>query len=348
VSPLLAVGVANAESRPTIRCLTPLKSSKRCGDVDRTRRLLDGSIGIEGYKLEFVTLPPEEMFRRAFEDREFDVSELSMSTFLLHVGRKTCPYVGLPIFPSRAFRHAAIYVRADGSINRPEDLRGRTIGVRNYLNTAALVVRGLLSDEYGVASDEMAWRVGDVNDVERTVIAVPRLERAVDIEALPYGKTLAGQLLDGGIDALVHYEPPRGFDAAGQSQFGRLFPDPAAAERAYFRKTGIFPIMHLIGVRPLLLEQDPALPKKLYDAFTSAKARAVNDLMSQSAPKLSSPWLSDDVARTVALAGPDFWPYGVRKNEAALACLVRYACEQGLTSRLLTMADLFAASLMDT
>jgi 4,5-dihydroxyphthalate decarboxylase len=319
-----------------------------CGDFDRTRRLLDGTIGIGGYRLKFVTMPPEEMFRRAFEGGEFDVSELSVSTFLLHVGRGTSPYVGLPIFPSRAFRHAAIYVRSDGGIHKPQDLRGRIIGVRSYLNTAALVVRGLLADEYGVASDEMTWRVGDVDDVDRKEIAVPRLEREVDIRALPYGKTLTAELLAGGIDALIHYNPPRGFHPGGQSPFRRLFPDPAAAERAYFQNSGIFPIMHLIGVRPALVEQDPALPRKLYDAFARAKALAMNDLMSQSSPKLSLPWLNDDVARTVALAGPDFWPYGVRKNEAALASLVRYAFDQGLTRRMLTTADMFEPSLMDT
>jgi len=288
------------------------------------------------------------MFRRAFESGEFDVSELSVSTFLLHVGRGTCPYVGLPVFPSRAFRHAAVYVRATGNIDRPEDLRGKSVGVRSYLNTAALVVRGLLADEYGVASTEMAWRVGDVDDVDRREIPVPRLKRKVDIKALPYGSTLTGQLLDGGIDALIHYNPPRGFDSAGRSLFRRLFPDPATAERAYFQKTGIFPIMHLIGVRPPLLEQDPSLPRKLYDAFARAKSRAMSDLMSQSSPKLSLPWLNDDVARAMALAGPDFWPYGVKKNEAALASLVRYAFDQGLTTRMLTIADLFEPSLMDT
>jgi 4,5-dihydroxyphthalate decarboxylase len=319
-----------------------------CGDFDRTRRLLDGTVGIEGFRLKFVTMPPEEMFRRAFEGGEFDISELSASTFLLHVGRGTCPYVGLPIFPSRAFRHAAIYVRANGGIEKPQDLRGKIVGVRSYLNTAALVVRGLFADEYGLASDAMSWRIGDVDDAERKDIPVPKLEKPTEIMALAYGKTLTGELLSGGIDALIHYNPPRGFTLAANSPFKRLFPDPSAAERVYFEKTKIFPIMHLIGIRRPLLEEDPSLARKVYDAFAKAKDLAMGDLLSQSSPKISLPWLNDDVARTIALAGSDFWPYGVRKNEAALASLVRYASDQGLTRRPLAMADLFEPGLLDT
>lgn len=319
-----------------------------CGDFDRTRRLLDGTVGIEGYKLKFATMPPEEMFRRAFEGAEFDISELSASTFLMHVGRGTCPYIGLPVFPSRAFRHAAIYVRTNGGIDKPQDLRGKTIGVRSYLNTAALVVRGLLADEYGVASSEISWRIGDVDDPERKEIAVPRLEKATDISALAFGKTLTGELLSGGIDALIHYNPPRGFNHTAASPFRRLFGDTAAAERAYFQKTGIFPIMHLIGIRRPLMEADPSLARKVHGAFAKAKDLAVADLMSQSSPKLSLPWLNDDVARTVALAGADFWPYGIGKNKAALASLARYAFDQGLTNRVLTTAELFEASLLET
>jgi len=319
-----------------------------CGDFDRTRRLLDGTVGIEGYKPKFLMMPPEEMFRRAFEGAEFDISELSTSTFLLHAGRGTCPYVGLPIFPSRAFRHAAIYVRANGGIDKPQDLRGKVVGVRSYLNTAALVVRGLLADEYGVASEEISWCIGDVDDPERTTIPVPKLEKPADLKALPSGKTLTGELLSGGIDALVHYNPPRGFDHTAASPFRRLFPDPAAAERAYFQKTGIFPIMHLIGIRRPLVEEDPSLARKVYDAFAKAKDLAMRDLMSQSSPKVSLPWLNDDVARTIALAGTDFWPYGVSRNAAALASLTRYAFDQGLSNRPLAMAELFHPSLLET
>jgi 4,5-dihydroxyphthalate decarboxylase len=212
-----------------------------CG-LDRASRLLERTMAGSGYSVKTTILPPEDAFRRAFEEEEFDISELSASTFLFRVGRGDCPYVGLPVFPSRAFRHAAIYVRSNGPVEEPRDLRGKVVGVRNYLNTAALVVRGLLSDQYDVASEEIAWRVGDVDDPERKSIALPRLGKATDIKALAYGQTLTASLLAGEIDALVHYHPPRGFGHAG-STIRRLFPDTAAAERSYFQETGIYPIM---------------------------------------------------------------------------------------------------------
>jgi 4,5-dihydroxyphthalate decarboxylase len=310
-----------------------------CGDYDRTRRLLDGTVTIEGYRLETRTLPPEEMFRLAFETAVFDVSELSASLYLLHMGRGTCPYVGIPVFPSRAFRHAAIYVRAGGRIEKSGDLRGTVVGVRNYLNTAALVVRGFLADGDGVASHEMSWRVGDVDEVDRTNIPIPRLERPVDIRALAYGKTLAGALLSGEIDALVHYSPPRGFTTAKDSPIVRLFADPAAADRAAFEKTGIFPIMHLVGVRRSLLEQDPSLARKVYDAFGQAKQMVAGEITARQPPEPALPWIED--------AGTDFWPYGIRGNEAALTNLARYAADQGLTSRPLAIAELFPVEYHD-
>jgi 4,5-dihydroxyphthalate decarboxylase len=226
-------------------------------------------------------------------------------------------------------------------------LRGRTVGVRNYLNTAALVVRGLLADAHGVMANEMSWRVGDVDRVERDTIPIPRLLRPADVQAAPRGATLADMLASGEIDALIHYEPPRGF-GQDPSRIKRLFTDPATVEQEYYRSTGIFPVMHLIGIRRTLFESDPSLAHRVYDAFTAAKDAAVADLWSQSSPKISLPWLNADVARTVELAGRDFWPYGVRKNRPALESLTRYALEQGVTARRLSMDELFAPNLLDT
>jgi 4,5-dihydroxyphthalate decarboxylase len=295
-----------------------------CGDHDRTRRLLDGSIGIEGHQLKLSTFPPEEMFRRALEGVEFDISELSVSLFMQRVGRNDCPYVGIPAFPSRAFRHSAIYVRADGDIQSPEDLRGRIVGVRSYLNTAALVVRGLLADEYGVRADEISWRVGDIEQVERQTIPISQLLRPFDIQAAPHGATLTGMLAANEIDAIVHYSPPSEFNRI-PSSIRRLFADPAAAERDYFRSTGIFPIMHLVGVRRTALQANPSLARLAYDAFVQAKDAA-----------------------GIASSGPVSWPYGIENNRSALTSLTRYAFEQGVTDRQLSFEELFAADLLNT
>jgi 4,5-dihydroxyphthalate decarboxylase len=311
-----------------------------CCGLDRASRLLEKTMAGSGYAVKTTILPPEDAFRRAFEDEEFDISELSASTFLFRVGRGDCPYIGLPVFPSRAFRHAAIYIRSGGSVEEPRDLRGKIVGVRNYLNTAALVVRGLLSDQYGVASEEIGWRVGDVDDPERKSIALPKLGKSTDIKALPYGRTLTEALLAGEIDALVHYHPPRGFGQG--STIRRLFPDAAAAERIYFQETGIYPIMHLVGVRRALLEDDPSLADKLYRAFTNARQLVVGHLTSQSPNEHSL----DVVASP--FVEPDLWPYGIGASREALAALTRYAQEQGLSGTQLALSDLFAPNLLQT
>lgn len=308
-----------------------------CGDNPRTRRLFDGSVGVDGYQVAPLSLPPEEMFRRAFEHAEFDVSELSFSIFMLHVGRGTSPYVGIPVFPSRAFRHAAIYVRSGGDIATLGDLRGRAIGVRNFLNTAALVVRGLLRDSAGIESDEIDWWIGDVDQVERDNIPVPSLLRQTNIRPAPRGRTLSDMLIDGTIDALVHYHPPRGFGTPA-SPIRRLYADSAAAERDYYRSTGIFPIMHLVGLRRPLYDRDPLLAVRIYDAFNRAK----------STPGKPSSASSGVGAPTPDFEAPEFWPYGVEKNRAAIATLSRYAFEQGLTARRLSLPDLFVPELLAT
>lgn len=292
-----------------------------CVNSSRTSALFEGAIGVEGYDVNPVTMPVEEIFHRAFEEAEFHISELSASTYLLRSGRGLCPYQGIPVFPSRAFRHSAIYIRADSDIAEPRDLRGRVIGVRNYLNTAALVVRGLLADSYGIASDEIRWRVGDIDRVQRTTIAIPSLTRPTEIRAVQ-GTPLADLLLSGEIDAIVHYDPPRGFGGE-QPRVRRLFADHLAAERLYFETTGIFPIMHLVGVRRDLIERDPTLPRRVFDAFSRA--------------------------RDITMPGrTDSWPYGVASNRIALESLARYAFEQGLTDRALRLDELFAPDLLQT
>jgi len=203
----------------------------------------------------------------------------------------------------------------------PRDLRGRIVGIRNYLNTAGLVVRGLLADSYGVASTDIAWRVGDIDRVERKTISIPQLTRPTDISPAP-GTPLADMLMSGEIDAIVHYDPPRGF-GGDRPRIRRLFADHGEAERQYFKATGIFPIMHLVGVRRSLLENDPSLARKVYDAFVRARDAAV--------PEAAA-----------------CWPYGVTRNASALESLARYAFEQGLTDRQLRFDEWFAADLLAT
>jgi 4,5-dihydroxyphthalate decarboxylase len=217
--------------------------------------------------------------------------------------------------------------------------------VREYANTASLVARGMLEDEYGVRASELHWRVGDVDHAERSTIRVPDLPAGFDVRPVAEGRLLSDMLAGGEIDLLVDYQPPRCFGASG-GRIARLFPDHQAAERDYFRRTRIFPIMHLIGIKRSIVERETWVAQSLLDAFTRAKNEAVADLWSPGALKISLPWVSEEFTRTVALMGDDFWPYGIKANGAAIDSLTRYAAAQGLTPRRLAVADLFAAPVL--
>lgn len=292
-----------------------------CAPGERTRPILDGAIQLRNYRLSAEAIAPEELFRIAFEGPKFDISELSFSLYLMH-HREGCQYAGLPVFPSRVFRHSAVYVRTDSDIRDPAQLKGKTVGVRNYLNTAALVVRGLFADEYGVTAQDMDWVIGDVDDVQRSHIDSPKLFRPTNIRAVT-GTSLADMLRSGRIDAIVHHSPPADFGKP-TSGIRRLFDNPARAERDYFARTGIFPIMHLMGINKLALEREPGLIADAFDAFAVIGGNAATGTF--------PPPHSD----------------GVKNNIAAIETLIRYAYEQGLIDRSFAVQDLFPKELLDT
>ena len=320
-----------------------LDLSLACGVYDRTRALHEGRVTVEGCRLTFPSFPIEEMFTRAFRDLAFDVTELSLSNYMRQVAAGTNHYSALPIFTSRSFRHSAFYIRTDRGIERPEDLKGKLLGVREYTNTAALVARGILSDEYGVRAQDVRWLVGDVDEVERDSIPVPELPAGFAVTAAAPGQLLNRMLAEGEIDGLLAYKAPDCF-LAGHPNVRRLFPDWVAAEQAYYRKTGIFPIMHPVGARKALLDEHPWLAGALFAAFGKAKALAYKDMANQQALKTSLPWLVGEWERTVALMGANFWTYGLEANRAGLDNLTRYAVEQGMMARRLRPEELFHPS----
>lgn len=293
-----------------------------CTPGERTRAILDGTVRLPKHQLSTNAIAPEELFRIAFEAPRFDISELSFSLYLMHLNRGDCQYVGLPIFPSRVFRHSAIYVRADSDIRDPAQLKGKTVGVRNYLNTAALVVRGLLADEYGVNAPDIDWIIGDVDEVQRSHIDVPKLLRPANIREVT-GTSLAEMLRTGAIDAIVHHSPPADFGKP-TSGIKRLFDDPTREERNYFARTGIFPIMHLMGVHKSALAREPGLVADVFNAF------AVTGGSSS--------------AGTFPPAHAD----GVKNNIVAIETLVRYAYDQGFIGRRLATQELFPQELLNT
>jgi 4,5-dihydroxyphthalate decarboxylase len=312
------------------------------GDYDRTRELLNGAVGVPGFDARFITGDLEEMFAKAFGPADHEVTEISFSNYLISTLRGECAYVALPLFPSRSFRHSAIYVRPGSGIASPRDLAGKRIGTREYSNTLSLVARGILADEYGFAPQDSQWIVGDVDHVERESIDSRNWpDNGVSIVGLP-GKPLSTLMAEGGLDALIAYTPPAGFGGPGAPQ--RLFPDWRSAEQDYFRRTRRFPIMHVMGIRKDVLEANPTLPAALMQAFEAAKAHALAQLAVHQALPVMLPWTTAETEATQALMGADFWPQGIEANRDMLASQVRWSFEQGLIARQPSLDELFVAS----
>ncbi len=312
-------------------------------DYDRTRALFDGSVGIEGCEVIACPMSPEQAFHRAFRFQEFDITELSLSSYMAQLGRGTNHYAAIPVFPSRLFRHSAIYVRSDRGIARPEDLRGKRVGVPEYQMTAAVWVRGILQDRYGLEPAAMQWRTGGLEEAgreEKQPIFIP----GVDLQAIPRDQTLSGLLAAGEIDALVTALAPSCFGR--DPAVVRLFPDYRAEEEAYFTATGIFPIMHVVGIRRSLLDAHPWLAVNAYAAYIRAKDICMRNMEKIGHLFTTLPWPVEELARARALMGHDFWSYGLDANRATLEAITRYAHEQHLTERRFEPAALFVPSTL--
>ena len=313
-----------------------LEISIAVGNYDRVRPLVDGDVPIDGATPVFLLLEPEEIFFRAFRHEAFDVCELSLSSFALRTARGDCPYVGVPVFPSRAFRHTAITVRRD-RIRTPGDLRGKRVGVPEYQLTANVWARAILAEDYGVAPESIVWVRGGLESpgrVEKNPFTPPP---GLVIEEAPEGATLAAMLAEGKIDAIIAPRAPSTFGG----DIGWLFDDPVAEASASFRRNGIFPIMHLLGVRRALAERHPWLPGALVKAFTRAKAIAMARLADPSATKVTLPFVEEALVAARALMGEDYWSYGLGSNRATLAAFLRHHHAQGLSPRLVGVEELF-------
>ena len=326
--------------------MTPAALSVAFWNYDRTLPLADGRVSVAGWDLRCQVLRPQELFPRAFGKAEFDVAELSLSRFAMLVSQDRSPYVGLPVFPSRTFRHASIYVRTDRGIGRPQDLKGRIIGLNNYDDTAAVVVRGMLRDDYCLGVTDVTWCIGDLESGQAPRVAPPALPASVKT-VVAKDKTLDTLLADGTIDAIISIVPPPCF-RAGHAKVARLFPAWRAAERDWYSRTRHFPIMHLVGIRRTLLERHAGLARAVYDAFCRAKDLAVAELENLQAPKVSLPWAAVELAETRELLGADYWPYGFAANRAALERQLRYGVEDGLLARPVSPESLFAPDLLET
>ena len=322
--------------------MSKLKLSVAVGNYDRVRPLMDGAVRIDGVDPIFMNLPPEEIFFRAFRGEDFDICELSMSSFTVKTAQGNCPYIGVPAFLSRAFRHNSIYVRSD-RIKSPEDLKGKRVGLPEYQLTACVWARIILKDEHGVMPSDPIWVRGGIEHPGRPEKIAIKLPAGVRMEDAPADATISELLERGDIDGFIAPRPPR-FAGRRNPHIGWLFADPVAAGRDYFRRTGIFPIMHIAGIRRDLVEKHPWLPAAVLKAFSEAKARCLAELEDTSATKCTLPFVEEQLRAAREFMGNDFWSYGLAANRNVLQAFLRHHHAEGLSSRLLTPEELFHPS----
>ncbi len=318
--------------------MAKLNLSLAVGPYDRTRALIDGSVQIDGVTPTCMALAPEEIFFRAFRHAEFDICELSLSSFAVKTAQGGGPYVGVPAFVSRAFRYTSIYVRTD-RIKKPEDLKGKRVGLPEYQLTANVWARAILEDDYGVKPTDIHWVRGGIEDAARPEKISIKLPADIKLNDAPDGKSISALLKEGAIDGFMAPRPPS--LPKNTPNVGWLFSDPVAAAKDYFKRTGIFPIMHMVGVRRTLAEQHPWLPGAVFKAFNEAKTVALAQLSDTSATKVTLPFVEERLAEARALMGEDFWSYGLNANRKTLETFLRHHYSQGLSPRLMKPEDLF-------
>lgn len=325
--------------------MSKLRLSMAMGDYDRTRPLFDGRVQIDGVDPVVLLQSPEEMFFNAFRHETCDVSELSFSSYCVSLTRDDPPYIAIPVFLSRAFRHTSIYIRTDRGIDRPQDLKSRRIGIAEYQLTANVWARAILAD-YGVDPKDITWVRGGMDTPGRPEKLKFDPPEGLMIETAPEGATLNAMLSEGEIDGFIGPRWPRCY-AEGHVHVDRLFADSQAVAETWYNKTKIFPIMHVVGVRRSLAEAHPWLPGAMFKAFSAAKDMAVSALADTSATKVTMPFVEDTLRRAQQMGGA-LWTYGVKGNEHVLEAFLEAHFSQGLSSRRLAASELFHPATVES
>ena len=319
---------------------------------DRLEALMAGKVEIEGCNTQFTLGKIGDMNADTFGGAQTaDVTEIGMHPFMLaYANDNFRDYTLLPVFPLRTFRHKSVFVRKDSGITKPEDLRGKVIGSPSYSSTALTWLRGIFEDEYGISPKDVKWVMAAKDSSAGTAGQVSKQEAVVpdgiSMEWGTPGKDESELLLSGEIDAIFHAIEPQAY-VDGHPNIGRLFVDPKAAEREYYKKTGIFPIMHAVAIRKSLLEENPWLGEAVFNAYSKSKHMAYQKMFSLGWAMNSLPWFGQELEETRALMGDDFYSYGIENNRKALETLFRYSYEQGLASQELTIEELFAPSSLE-
>jgi 4,5-dihydroxyphthalate decarboxylase len=318
-----------------------LKLNFACALYDRMQALYTGEVQPAGIELNFIPIEePRPIFDRMSGGQEFDVAEYSSSEFIQRFANKQCPFVAIPVFPSRAFRHGFIAINAKSGIKKPKDLEGKRVGVPLYTMTAAIFIRGLLQHEFGVDFSKIHWVQGAVNHPgSHGAPTVLPLLKPMKIEVDPSGKSLSDLIEGRVVDATLGTSLPEAIRT--NPDIARLFPDYVAMEKEYYKRTGIYPIMHLVAIKREIYERHPFVATSLYDAFVESKRIALKNMFNLRALRYMTPFLMRDIDEIHEVFNGDPWPYGVEKNRKTLEALVTYLADQWLIEKPVKVDDLF-------
>jgi len=321
-------------------------------NFDRCAALVDGRVTPQGCDIKFVQSSIGKMNTHVFSGpQSYDVTEIGLSPFMLaYANEGFRDYTLIPVFPLRVFRHKSIFIRNDRGIHKPEDLRGKRIATAGYSSTSLTWIRGCLQHEYGVKPSDIQWFVS-AKDSSAGVSGGPSQQESIipddfTMNPGPAGKDESAMLADGDVDAVFHAAEPQAY-IEGHPNVARLFPDYRQAERAYYAKTGLFPIMHAVAMRRDVIDAHPWLPESIFNAYSQAKQLAYQRIQKLSWAFDSLPWIGQEFEETRALMGDNFWPYGIEVNRKALESLFLYSYEQGLARQRLTIEELFHPSTLD-
>lgn len=324
-----------------------LSLSVAIGDYDRMRPLVDGAVRIDAANAHFMLLEPEEIFFRAFRHAEFDICELSLSSYSVKMAAGTSPYIAVPVFPSRAFRHTCTVVRTDRGITKPTDLKGKRIGIPEYQLTANVWARAILEEDFGVHPRDVTWVRGGYESPGRIEKIAINLPPDIRVESAPEGATISGMLAAGELDGVMGPRAPSCFEN-GDPAIRWLFEDPTAAALDWYSRTRIYPVMHVLGIRRSLAEAHPWLPAAVMKAFEASKRIALAKLTDTSASKITLPFTEENLRRARQTMGDDFFSYGYAANAHVFEWFLRHHHAQGLSSRLLTPEELFHPATLES
>lgn len=319
---------------------------------DRIEAIIDGRVQVEGCDVQFQPSSIGQMNRHVFDGPQIrDVTEIGLMPFILACANEEfSDYTLIPVFPLRVFRHKSIFIRTDRGISKPQDLKGRRVATPGYSSTSLTWIRGIMQHEYGIKPEDIEWIVSSKDSSAKSTGGASRFEnilpQGISIHTGPTGKDESDLLVDGDVDALFHAAEPRAYQQ-GHPKVARLFADARKTERAYFAKTGIFPIMHAIAIRKDSIRSHPWLPKAVFAAYSQAKQLAYESIRQTAWYKMSLPWVGQEAEETRKLMGDNYWPYAVDPNRKALNALVQYAYEQGLAKRKVEIDELFHRSTLE-